>query len=141
MLIFTEWLLSNCEEIPDILWSNKTNFSLDVTVNTHNCRFWSNVKPDRCITQSLHSPKLCVWMGLSSRFGLQPVFFEETVNSNRYLHMLMTHVQSQLVQRGHPSRTIFVQDGASPNFLRDVCSYLRETFSEERIIRRGCARE
>ena len=35
---FAEWLLAHREIIPDILWSDKANFSLDGMVNTHNCR-------------------------------------------------------------------------------------------------------
>ena len=137
---FAEWLLAHREIIPDILWSDEANFSLDGIVNTHNCRIWSLVRPDECLTESLHSPKQCVWMGCSARFGIQPFFFEETVNSDRYLHMLMTHVRPQLAQRRKLSTTIFMQGGTPPHFSLKVRNYLSQTFSEERIISRGCAR-
>ncbi|KAA3669775.1 uncharacterized protein DEA37_0011692 [Paragonimus westermani] len=135
---FAEWLLADRDKIPHILWSDEANFSLDGTVNTHNCRIWSQCKPDQCLTESLHSPKLCVWMGFSSQFGLQPFFFETTINSENYLDMLQTHVRPQLAQKRKLSATIFMQDGAPPHFAIKVREYLHGTFSEDRVISRGC---
>jgi hypothetical protein len=138
-MAFAEWLLSQPEKIPNILWSDEANFSLDGTVNTHNCRIWSTSQPDAYLTESLHSPKLCVWMGLTSKFALRPFFFEETINADRYLEMLQTHVRPQLANKRKLSSTIFMQDGAPPHFATRVRDYLCATFSEERVISRGCA--
>ena len=73
---FAQWLLEHTEIIPNILWSDKAIFSLDGTVNTHNYRIWGKSKPKHFIKKSLHSPKLCVWMGFSSKFGLEPFFLK-----------------------------------------------------------------
>lgn len=138
-LAFAQWLLSQSEKIPIILWSDEANFSLDGTVNTHNCRIWSSSLPDQYLTASLHSPKLCVWMGLSSKFALRPFFFEKTVNAEGYLAMLQTHVRPQLAKRHKLSSTIFMQDGAPPHFSTQVRDYLCTTFTEDRVISRGCS--
>ena len=95
-LAFANWLLSRAEMIPNILWSDEANFSLDGSVNTNNCRIWLKSKPEFCLTRSLHSPKVCVWLGFTSGFILRPFFFEGTVNSDSYLEMLQNHVRPQL---------------------------------------------
>ena len=81
---FAQWLLEHPEIIPNILWSDEAIFSLDGTVNTHNCRIWGKLKPKHFITKSLHSPKLCIWMTFSSKFGLEPFFFNGTIDADCY---------------------------------------------------------
>jgi transposase len=111
-LQFAHWLLNNQNILSDILWSDEAYFTLDGVINTHNCRIWSDCKPDTVLTKSLHSPQLCVWMGLSARYGLEPFFFEGTVNADRYLQMLQQHVRPQLARKRKLSSCIFMQDGA-----------------------------
>ena len=41
-LEFCEWFNKNEYSLPDILWSDECYFSLSGTLNTHNCRIWSN---------------------------------------------------------------------------------------------------
>ena len=95
-------------------------------------------KPDACLSKSLHSLKLCVWIGLTSEFVLRPFFFEESINSDAYLRMLQMHVRPQLSRR-QLSSIIFMQDGAPPHFATRVRDYICETFSQEGVISRGCA--
>ncbi|GAA48488.1 hypothetical protein CLF_101672 [Clonorchis sinensis] len=52
------------------------------------------------------------------------------------LHMLQTHVIPQLRQH-KKSSTVFQQDGAPPHFSNQARTYLREQFSDERVIARG----
>jgi hypothetical protein len=35
---FAQWFLANQTLIPKIMWSDEANFSIDGTINTHNCR-------------------------------------------------------------------------------------------------------
>ena len=137
-LQFAHWLLNNQNILSNILWSDEAYFTLYGVINTHNCRIWSDCKPDTFLTKSLHSPQLCVWMGFSARFGLEPFFFEGTVNADRYLQMLQQHVCPQLAQKRKLSSCIFMQDGAPPHFASRVRDYLLQTFGSNRLISRGC---
>ncbi|GAA51308.1 hypothetical protein CLF_105869, partial [Clonorchis sinensis] len=69
---------------------------------------------------------------------LRPFFFDATVSGDSYLHMLQTHVIPQL-KRHKKSSTVFQQDGAPPHYSSEnqVRTYLREQFSDERVIARG----
>ena len=135
---FAQWLLEHPEIIPNILWSDEAIFSLDGTVNTHNCRIWGKSKPKHFITKSLNSPKLCVWMAFSSKFGLEPFFFNGTIDADCYLNMLQEHVRPQLTKKKKLGSTIFMQDGAPPHFAINVRNYLTQTFGYDRVISRGC---
>ncbi len=63
---FAKWVLEHQALIPDVLWSDEAIFSLDGVVNRHNCIIWALENPHRTLSVSLHSPKICVWMGFSS---------------------------------------------------------------------------
>ncbi|GAA57918.1 hypothetical protein CLF_113348 [Clonorchis sinensis] len=67
---------------------------------------------------------------------LRPFFFDATVSGDSCLHMLQTHVIPQLKQH-KKSLTVFQQDGAPPHYSNQVRNYLREQFSDERVIARG----
>ncbi|GAA49073.1 transposable element Tc3 transposase [Clonorchis sinensis] len=133
---FANWLLDNEEIVPNILWSDEANFSVDGIINKHNCVIWSREAPHEYLTHNLYSPHLCVWMGFSSKCLLRPFFFDATVSGDSYLHMLRTHVIPQLKQHKRSS-TVFQQDGAPPHYSNQVRAYLREQFFDERVIARG----
>ena len=95
-------------------------FSLSGDINRLNCRIWSAQNPHHVMETEMHSPKICVWMGLSAKFGIQPYFFEGTVKSKDYLLMLKNHVIPQLKKRRAFSRIFFMQDGASPHYAIEV---------------------
>ncbi|GAA55161.1 hypothetical protein CLF_107046 [Clonorchis sinensis] len=42
---FANWLLDNEEIVPNILWSDEANFSVDGIINKHNCVIWSREAP------------------------------------------------------------------------------------------------
>ncbi|GAA55260.1 hypothetical protein CLF_107500 [Clonorchis sinensis] len=133
---FANWLLDNEEIVPNILWSDEAHFCVDGIINKHNCVIWSGKAPHEYLTHNLHSPHLCVWMGFSSRCILRLFFFDATVSGDSYLHVLQTHVIPQLKQH-KKSSTVFQQDYTAPHYSNQVRTYLREQFSDERVIARG----
>ncbi|GAA57304.1 transposable element Tc3 transposase [Clonorchis sinensis] len=133
---FTNWLLDNEEIVPNILWSDEAKFSVDGIINKHNCVTWFREAPHENLTHNLHSAHLCVWMGFSSKCRLRPFFFDATVSGDSYLHMLQAPVIPQLKQHKRSS-TVFQQDGAPPHYSNQLRTYLREQFSDERVIARG----
>ncbi|GAA53037.1 hypothetical protein CLF_109389 [Clonorchis sinensis] len=57
---FANWLLDNEEIVPNILWSDEANFSVDGIINKHNCVIWFREAPHEYLTNNHHSPYLCV---------------------------------------------------------------------------------
>lgn len=137
---FAAWLLNNSSLIPNILWSDEAYFHLNGDINRHNCRIWSVAKPEEVLPISLHPQKVCVWMGFTAKFSLTPFFFDSTITSDTYLTMLREHVRPQISQKRKLSSVVYMQDGAPPHFALSVRDYLCNTFSESRVISRGCLR-
>ena len=136
-LEFANWLLTNEDLIQRILWSDEANFTLDGSINRHNCVIWSPSPVNVLVSKGLHPEKVTVWCGISSTFVLQPYFFDSTVTGNNYLGMLEQHMLPQLDEKGIKNSTIFQQDGAPPHFHGDVTQFLKAHFPNDRVIGRG----
>ena len=137
-LQFASWINDNEARISNVLWSDEAYFHLNGDVSRYHCRIWSLNKPTNYLTRGLHPAKICVWFGFTSKFKLEPYFFDSTVNATNYLEMLQTHVVPQLAAKRKLRSTIFMQDGAPPHFANTVKDYLTSTFSPSRVIARGC---
>ena len=137
-LDFVRWMRANEEKVPQILWSDEAYFHLSGDISTYHCRIWSDSKPTHYLTKPLHPKKLCAWVGFTEKLLLVPYIFDETISSESYLDMLINHVRPQLARHRLLSKTIFMQDGAPPHYANSVRNWLIETFSEDRVISRGC---
>jgi hypothetical protein len=63
-----------------------------------------------------HTPRITVWIAMSSHGLLERIFFEVTVNSELYLRMLRNISAPHLLATGLPLQTPwFMQDGARPH--------------------------
>ena len=133
---FADWMLNNESLIDDILWTDEANFSINGSINTHNCVIYSKSKPEKILSIPLHSAKITVWMGFSAKLKLTPYFFDSTVDGDKYLEMLKNHLRPQLTARKKLSKTIVMQDGAPPHVKKEVKQFLVENFTENRIISR-----
>lgn len=79
-----------------VLWLNEAHFTLSGQFNTRICIIWETDNPRCFIKVSLHSAKVTVWIGMTSKFVLQLSFFEDDLNreehvmmnSEQYLEML-----------------------------------------------------
>ena len=101
-----------------MLWSDEAYFSLDGVVNKHNCVIWAFRNPHASVTQSLHSPKVCVWMALSASYKLTPFFFDDSVNSENYRAMLSEHMIPHLQSKRKMTSVVFQHDGRHPTTRR-----------------------
>ena len=122
------------------IWSSGTDksyFSLDGTVNRHNCTIWADQNPHKITTKGLHSEKVCVWMEYTSSYKLQPFFFTGTVNQHNYTDMLRTHLFPELRRRRKMSSVIFQEDGAPPHFTLQAREFLQSLLPADRIVSRG----
>ena len=64
-----------------------THFHLEGFVNKQNWRIWSAKNPSEFIEKPLHSSKVTVWYGLSSK-GITLFFIREMINTFRYTEVL-----------------------------------------------------
>jgi len=103
----------NDDQLENILWTDEANFFLNGDVASLSGAIWSEVNPHVYIQSSMYPPKLCVWMGFSTKFIVPPFFFDGNVNANKYKEMLQSHCIKYLKDHRRFSSTIFQQDGAS----------------------------
>ncbi|GFU40802.1 uncharacterized protein TNCV_2466321 [Trichonephila clavipes] len=129
-----------------ILWSDEAHFHLSRTVNTHNCRIWDTENPRTFQEIPLHSPKVTAWCGFTATFILGPFFFEETtrngpvtctVTTRRYKNMLENFVAPQMLQHQCLDTITFMQDEAPPHIGLCVQQFLRQHFTNDRVISRA----
>ena len=72
-----------------MLWcSDEAHFQLDGYVNRQNWRIWGTKNPHFSIEKTLHPEQETVWCALSNRGIVGQIFFEQTVNSARYMEAL-----------------------------------------------------
>lgn len=128
----------------NIWFSDESNFHINGHVNKQNCRYWASENPLELHQKPLHSPKVIVWAAISSQGIIGPYFFEDdrgrtqTVNSDRYCHMIRTFLATEMQnQDGYNRNTFFQQDGATSHVTNDSLAALHDLFPGRVISRRG----
>ena len=91
---FASEFLSELEDSPEMLqrmiFSDEAIFHVNGHVNGWNCRFYTQENPDFIADESLNSPKVVVWSGVSWKRIFGPFFFKDdhgvatTVDGERY---------------------------------------------------------
>jgi len=130
-------LRNDPNRLNNLVFSDECHFSLDATVNRHNCRYWSETNPNWFIEKPLHSPRTTVWAAIGIRTGIiGPFFFDDNVNKENYLAMLQNSFWPTIMNSGLNEDIIFMQDGAPPHWGRNVRDWLNKNL-EDRWIGRG----
>jgi hypothetical protein len=83
----------------------------------------------------IHSEKVGVWCALSLRRITGPIFFHETVNSDRYVNNILSPFFNQLTDE-ETQYGYFQQDNATAHTANAAMVAIWEVF-EDRIISRG----
>lgn len=135
-LHFAQWLLRDPQMLDTILWTDECHFYMNGAINTKNCVIWSKDNPRAYRSMPLHSDKVTVWMGISKHCVIQPFFFEDTVNGERYLAMINDHLLPALRKARKVRSTIFQQDGAPAHISNAVKQVLLQHFGDKRVISR-----
>ncbi|GBN24099.1 hypothetical protein AVEN_4055-1 [Araneus ventricosus] len=115
---------------------DEAHFNLDGYVNGQNWRIWGTENPDFAIEKSLYPRRVTVWCVLSSRGIVGAIFFEQTVNSARYVEALRNQFIPEIQSEPHFESMWFMQDGATPHRTNEVFDLLEEHFNE-RIVAFG----
>lgn len=116
-----------------LFFSDEAWFHLDGNVNKQNCRLWSTSKPDATLQKPLHSSKVGVWCAISRRRIIGPIFFTETITSERYKDIIENFVS--LLEEDE-RYCWFQQDGAPCHTANSSMNFLAEFFGE-RIVTKG----
>lgn len=133
---FQNFLSDSGEDILDVtLFSDEAWFYLSGYVNSQNTRIWSTENPHEFKEISLHPQKVGVWCGLSRKRIIGPIFFDETINAERYRTHILEPFVSQLNET-ELEQGWFQQDGATAHTARLSLNFLESIFAN-RIISRG----
>ena len=120
--------------LDDTFYSDEAWFHLSGYVNSQNSRYWASENPHQYHETPLHSQKIGVWCAMSRRRIIGPLFFTETINSERYLDLIIDPFLAQL-NRQEKQAGFFQQDGATAHTSRLSINRLREVFGERLISR------
>lgn len=136
---FSNWILRNVNDrVIDphlIFFSDEAWFHLHGYVSSQNNRYWSTEKPDFVHEVPLHDQKIGVWCAVSAYRIIGPIFFDSTINSQRYRDGILTPFFEQLTDIKCQSG-IFQQDSATAHTADDSLNFIQEIF-EDRVISKG----
>jgi hypothetical protein len=95
----------------------------------------SSENPHVFVEAPLHPMKVGVWIAVSRRRLIGPIFFHQTINAERYRELILNEFINQLddeeLQYGY-----FQQDVATPHTTQANLQYLSDFFGD-RVISRG----
>lgn len=132
---YCQWFLNNLNN-DDVLdktfFSDEAWFHLSGYLNSQNLRIWGTENPNEFIETPLHPQKVGVWIAVSRRRIIGPIFFHETITAERYRNNLLEPFFNELhddeLQAG-----FFQQDNATAHTARETIGFLREFFGD-RIV-------
>lgn len=132
---YCQWFtenLNNNDVLNKTFFSDEAWFHLNGYINAQNMRMWGTENPHYFREATMHPVKIGVWLAVSRRRIVGPIFFEETLNAENYRNIMLEPFLNQLhddeLQTGY-----FQQDSARPHIARVNLNYLQEFF-DERLI-------
>jgi hypothetical protein len=128
---FTNFIQTKTVDILDVtFFTDEAWFHLSCYVNT---RLWSSENPHAVRGKPLFDQKLGVWVAISRRRIVSPLFLEETVNSKRYFSMLYDFID--LLEEDEIAYSWCLQVGATAHTINNSMKLLNEIFGECVICR------
>ena len=133
---FENFILEKGENILNhTFFSDEAWFHLSGYMNSQNSIAWSTVNPHALFQKPLHDQKVGVWCALSRRRIIGPIFFENTITSERYIHNILEPFFDQLTEQ-EKQQGWFQQDDATAHTARVSMAAVGEVFGD-RVISRG----
>lgn len=134
---FCQWFRNqfgeNVGNMETIFFSDEAWFHLSGYVNAQNYRIWSANNPHVFEETPLHPVKVGVWCALSQHRVVGPIFFDESVNAERYQEIMQNFIA---LLNSNERRAWFQQDNAPAHTANSTTCFLNEFF-EDRVIGRG----
>ena len=118
----------------DTFFTDEAWFHLSGYTNRQNSRSWATENPHEIFEKPLHDQKIGVSCAVSRSRIIGPIFFDSTVNSDRYIKNIFVPFSEQLTA-SEKQRTWFQQDGANAHTARATMTAVRKVFGERVISR------
>jgi hypothetical protein len=116
--------------------SDEAWFHVSGNVNAQNSHIWDTEKPHVLHQSPLLDIKVGVWYAVSARRVIGPIFFEDTVNSDRYVSDILEPFFQELTDE-ETRYGYFQQDSTTALTARNSMQRLRDAFDDEQIISQG----
>jgi hypothetical protein len=110
-------------------------FYLSGYIIVQNNRYWSSINPRQTFEVPLHDQKIGVWCAITASRIVGPIFFENTINSERYVTDILGPFFDSITEE-KKRHGYFMQDGATAHTATYSINALNEMF-ENRLISRG----
>lgn len=131
---FCNWFNQNLNK-DDVLdktfFSDEAWFHLSGYVNSQNYRTWATENPNQFVETNLHPIKVGIWVAMSRRRIIGPIFFYDTVNGVRYRQILETFIEQ--LHDDELQYGFFQQDNAPAHTAKETLQYLEEYFVDRTI--------
>lgn len=136
---FCQWYLQSIHDgLVDtnfFFFTDEAWFHLNGYVNTQNNRYWSSTNPHQFREVPLHDVKVGVWCAISASRVIGPIFFEDTINSNRYIEQILEPFAAELTPQER-YYGYFMQDGAPAHTADRSIASIRGVFGDN-VISKG----
>jgi hypothetical protein len=121
---------------PDLVfYTNEAWFYLGGYVNSQNNYYWSAEKPLSIHEVPLHDVKIRVWCAISAYRIIGPVFFQETINSERYVRLILTPLFRKLTE-DKKTYGYFMQDNTTAHTANHSMNEINQVFGDC-VVSRG----
>ena len=129
---FLDFLDRAGEDILNItVFMDEAYFHLSGYINSQNSRVWCAHNLHVFHESLLHDEKIGVWVGMSCRRIVGPIFFLETLNFQRYCDNIVYPIIVQL--KDEIDKAYFQQDGATAHTVHMSMALLDDVFAD-RIV-------
>ena len=118
-----------------VFFSDETWFHLSGYVNSQNNRFWSLENPHNIHEVPLHDVKIGVWCAISGRRIIGPIFYDGTINAQRYVDLILQPFFAEVTEEER-DHAYFMQDNATAHTAHISMREIVDVF-EDRIVSRG----
>lgn len=123
------------EILNDTFFSDQAWFYLKGSIYSQNTNLWSNENPHKIQEILLIVKKLVFSVAISRRRIVSPIFFNDTINSERYCSVILQPFIAQLSDQ-EQQIGYFQQDGATAHTANNSMRFLQNVFGQ-RLISKG----
>jgi hypothetical protein len=121
---------------PDfVFYTDEAWFHLSGYVNSQNNRYWSAENSYSIYEVPLHDVKIGVWCAISAHRIIGPVFFQETINSELYVKLILTPFFRELTEE-EKTNGYFMQDNTTAHSANHSMNEINQLFGD-RVVSRG----
>jgi len=124
--------LNNNQILDLTFFTDEAWFHLSGYVNSQNYRTWGTENPHVLQETSLHPLKIGIWVAMSRRRIIGPIFFNNNVTGEVYRNDILNNFMNEL-HDDEITQGYFQQNGAPAHKSRETIAYLQQ-FYDNRIV-------